>query len=424
MILSTETIPEDWHHVKLKEICIDNQQGFASGKRDTDGVKQIRMNNVTNDGRFILDIYIKVPAPSNIEKYDLKKGDILFNNTNSADLVGKTAVIDNEAVDFTFSNHFNRIRVDTKTVLPEWIKYLFEIKWQQGYFKRICRRYVHQAGIGKSEIEEIPISFPSLLEQNRVIEIISSVEKVILRSDELISKTEKLKKGLMEELLIKGIRHQSFKDSKMGRIPQEWIITKLGNIAYFKNGINYTKEKKGKIGIPLIDVLNMYGGGISVNLGKLFRVNLSFDKDSDFLLKKGDILFVRSSLKREGAGWSSLFNGANEPITFCGFIIRARLISKDVIPEFITYFLRSKTARRHLIAGAGQVAISNVSQEILNTLDVPIPPISEQQKIVEILFSIDKKLILEQKRKEKLEKIKKSLMNDLLTGKKRVKTAR
>jgi type I restriction enzyme S subunit len=141
----------------------------------------------------------------------------------------------------------------------------------------------------------------------------------------------------------------------------------------------------------------------------------------EYLLKKGDILFVRSSLKREGVGWVSLFNEWNEPVTFCGFIIRARLKTTIILPEFLTYFLRSDTSRNRLIASSGQVAVTNVTQELLKILRIPLPPLEEQKEIVQILSIIDKKLEFERKERARLERIKRGLMDLLLTGKIRVK---
>ena len=125
----------------------------------------------------------------------------------------------------------------------------------------------------------------------------------------------------------------------------------------------------------------MYGDNIRVNFDSLYRVDTNMYDNSEYLLKKGDILFVRSSLKREGAGWAALFDGFNEPVTFCGFIIRVRISQAKILPEFLTYYLRSHSARNKILMRAGQVAITNVTQENLKTLNIPIPSILEQNQI-------------------------------------------
>lgn len=112
-------------------------------------------------------------------------------------------------------------------------------------------------------------------------------------------------------------------------MPESWEVVRFGDISDFKNGVNFSKEQKGEIGIPTIDVLNMYGKSYTIDTSKLYRVNKDFS--NDYILKTGDLLFVRSSLKLEGVGWTSMFIEEVEPITFCGFIIRARIKDKKFL---------------------------------------------------------------------------------------------
>ncbi|UCH94021.1 MAG: restriction endonuclease subunit S [Candidatus Aminicenantes bacterium] len=164
-------------------------------------------------------------------------------------------------------------------------------------------------------------------------------------------------------------------------LPKGWVYTKLGCIANFKNGINFIKNQKQEDGILTIDVLNMYSKNIFIPLKNLYRVNKKIN--NDYFLKYGDILFVRSSVKREGVGWASAFREINEPVTFCGFIIRCRLKCEEIIPEFVTYFLRKKTTRELIINKSSQVTITNISQSSLKEILIPLPPLNEQKRIVE-----------------------------------------
>ncbi|HIH69718.1 restriction endonuclease subunit S [Methermicoccus shengliensis] len=194
-------IPKEWEVVRLEDVTIDIQQGFASGKRDENGVIQLRMNNITTDGRIVLDSYIKVPIPDNIDRYLLKPEDILFNNTNSVDLIGKTAIFRGECNFCTYSNHITRIRVDKTKVVPEWILYNFIKKWQGKYFRQICVRHVGQAGIRSEDLRNTKLPLPPLEEQRKIAEILSTVDKKLELERKRKEKLERIKKGLMNDLL-------------------------------------------------------------------------------------------------------------------------------------------------------------------------------------------------------------------------------
>ncbi len=204
-----------------------------------------------------------------------------------------------------------------------------------------------------------------------------------------------------------------YKMTEIGEIPEDWNMKKLGGSVSLKNGINFDKGAKGDIGISVIDVLNMYGESIYVDTSHLYKINRTIG--SEYLLKKGDILIVRSSLKKEGVGWTSLSPGASFPLTFVAFIIRARITDSKISPEFMVYFLRSNASRRYLEANAGQVAITNISQDVIRGLAFPLIPKQEQQKIAEILTTADRKIELIDKEIVATEKLKKGLMQTLLT---------
>jgi len=193
------------------------------------------------------------------------------------------------------------------------------------------------------------------------------------------------------------------------KLPKDWKIVKLRDIVDFKNGLNFSSHEKGKQGILTVDVLNMYGKSIYVDTNKLYRVNKNIKKH--YLLKNKDILFVRSSLKEEGVGWASLFKDINEPVSFCGFIIRARLKQKDIFPEYMINYLRSNMTRKRLIANSGTVAITNINQDMLGKLKIPLPPLHIQKKIAAVLDKADQ---LRQKRKQAIEKLDQLLQSVFL----------
>ncbi|WP_234017167.1 restriction endonuclease subunit S [Nostoc sp. 'Lobaria pulmonaria (5183) cyanobiont'] len=196
------------------------------------------------------------------------------------------------------------------------------------------------------------------------------------------------------------------------QVPPHWRIVKLGDIAQLKNGINFNKEQKGS-GTLTVDVLNMYCESSFISMNKLYRVDIKL-KD-DYLLKKNDILFVRSSLKQEGVGWASLFLDFTEPVTFCGFIIRARLETQEIEPIFLVNYLRRDTVRKILISKSGKVGVTNINQANLQSLPIIIPPLPEQKTIAHTLRTIQKAKETRQRELELERERKAALMQYLFT---------
>ncbi|MEM0049580.1 MAG: restriction endonuclease subunit S [Candidatus Bathyarchaeia archaeon] len=199
-------IPKEWEVVRLKDIVVEAKSGFACGKRDENGILQLRMDNIETEGWINIQAGVKVPIPPNVEDYILRPGDILFNNTNSVDLIGKTAIFRSEFQKCVYSNHLTRIRVNQEKVIPEWVLYLLIRKWELGIFKAICHRHVHQAGINNEDLLRLKIPLPPLEEQQRITSIILTADSKLKLERNEKARLERIKRGLMDLLLTGKIR--------------------------------------------------------------------------------------------------------------------------------------------------------------------------------------------------------------------------
>jgi type I restriction enzyme S subunit len=124
-------IPKDWKKERLGNTLLKAQPGFACGDRDPQGTIQLRMNNVDTRGNLLLEEYIRVPTDKvAIEKYRLLPGDVVFNNTNSTELVGKSALFRGFSEPIVFSNHFTRLRVAPDKLYPAYLAAWLQYQWQ------------------------------------------------------------------------------------------------------------------------------------------------------------------------------------------------------------------------------------------------------------------------------------------------------
>jgi type I restriction enzyme S subunit len=180
----------------------------------------------------------------------------------------------------------------------------------------------------------------------------------------------------------------------------------FGEIADFRNGLNFSKSSHG-IGCLLIGIPD-FKDYMVPNYESLGEINPEGIVKNEDYLTKGDILFVRSNGNKALVG-RSLF--IDQPITavYSGFCIRARLISKVVLPLFCAYFTKSKRFRDAISIAAGGTSIQNLNQNILSRIKIPLPPAATQNRIVEILSTLDQKIALNNRINTELEGMAKLL---------------
>ncbi len=269
-------------------------------------------------------------------------------------------------------------------------------------------------GLTRDYVRTLRIHLPPIPEQKKIAEILSTVDQAIEKVDEAMEKTQKLKKGLMQELLTKGIGHKEFKDTEIGKIPEDWEVKKLGEvITVCQYGLSSKMSQAGKY--PIIKMDDIVNGNVVPD--KVKYINLDKKTFENFRLEKGDILFNRTN-SYELVGRTGIFLLDGEYV-FASYLIRLRPKGEVADSFYLTsYLIFSNKKLRRLATRA--VHQANINATTLQKVMVLIPPLPEQQKITEILSGADEKLELLRKRKERLEKIKKGLMDDMLTGKVRV----
>jgi len=209
-----------WLTVHLGEIAIDMQPGFAmQPDRGQAGIPHLRTNNVSEDGRLDLSLIKRVmPSKEQIEKYSLLPGDILFNNTNSKELVGKTAFF-NENGQFLFSNHMTRIRVDEKIADHRFIARYLHWIWRTGGFRAMVTQWVNQAAINRSQLARIPLSLPPLSEQRRIVEILDQADALRRKRAEADAKAERILPALFIKMFGNPVTN-----------PKGWDAFELGDL--------------------------------------------------------------------------------------------------------------------------------------------------------------------------------------------------
>jgi len=190
----------------------------------------------------------------------------------------------------------------------------------------------------------------------------------------------------------------------------EWTVTRLGDIAEFRNGVNYNRDSFGE-GVKVVGVKD-FKDYSKPRFDELEQINPEGVVTAKSILRDGDIIFVRSNGNRELIGRSLFIERPLEEITHSAFTIRLRFISEKVCPKFYAYLFRAPYIRKGLTAFGGGTNISNLNQDILGNLEVPLPPIPVQKRITEVLSAYDELIENNQRRIRILEEMARSLYRE------------
>lgn len=333
----------------------------------------------------------------------------LFNKKSV--LIGRKGTIDKPiyiekpfwTIDTLFYTDINTDKSDIK-----FVYYLFQtIDW-----------YKHNEASGvpslsAKNISNIFFRHPTLKEQKKIAEILSTVDEQIAQTDQLIEKTTELKKGLMQQLLTRGIGHTEFKQSELGEIPVEWYVVAIKEVATTMSGGTPNRSNKSYYEdgtIPWVktgELKNKYIGNVEE-----FITDEAIKNSSAKIIEENSVV-----LAMYGAtiGQVSILSFPAATNQACCAVIS----SDKIYYEYLYYYLKSK--KDYLISLGAGGAQPNISQKIIQDIKIILPPIQEQYKMTEILSSVDEEIEGYQEEKAKYEELKKGLMQQLLTGKRRVK---
>jgi type I restriction enzyme S subunit len=266
-------LPEEWKEVSLGELyekkLIRIQNGFPCGNWNDRGIgiPHIRPFNVSDEGKIVFNNLKYVQIERNIERYILQRGDVIFNNTNSEELVGKKASWNNEGK-YVLSNHMTIIRIlnHSKINYVFLANYLHK-KWFDGLYLGLCRRHVNQASISLARLKQIKIPLPPLSEQRAIANVLSTVQQAKEKTEAVISATKALKKSLMQHLFMYGpvplaeAEQVPLKQTEIGEVPEEWEVEEIGyGIVNTQYGLSMRGNQEGKY--PILRMNNLIDGRV------------------------------------------------------------------------------------------------------------------------------------------------------------------
>jgi len=390
-------VPRDWKVAKLKKIVVECKTGIPVKQQD------------------------RIPGPY---PYFGANGviDYVHDHIFDGDYIivaqdGSIGAIQYFSGKFWANNHVWVIKVRSSASLKFMYYILQTLNW-----KRLATGSTRPK-VTEQILLSADIPLPPIKEQRKIVEVLSVVDLAIGKVDEVIAKTERLKKGLMQELLTKGIGHKEFKDTKIGKTPKTWQIVEFREIIDMISGRYFKFSEFCEEGIRCLKIDNV-GFGEVVWETSTFLPNNYVQKYPELVLKGGDIVLALNRPIIDNKVKVGMLKKEDYPSILYQRVGKVIIKDKTKIDKrFLAFAFTGEHFKRqlgHSLIGTDQ---PYVRTPILLKIKTPLPPVSEQQRIAEIFSAVDKKLELERKEKAKLERIKWGLMDLLLTGKVRVKVA-
>ena len=275
-------------------------------------------------------------------------------------------------------------------------------------------------GLNRNDVYKVSCFCPPFEEQQKISSILSNVDELIQKTDQIIEQTQRLKKGLMQRLLTKGIGHTKFKKTELGDIPDEWNIKYLGDYVDIMSGEYFAYTEFSNEGIPVLKIDNVAYGNIDWTT-RTFLPKEYLRSHNQLVLSEGDIVLALNRPITNNEVKVGMVSIDDSPSLLYQRVGKFKFKTNNLNNQFFFMYLSSTIFKKILsksLIGSDQPYVKTTE---LKRKKVAFPGLEEQKNISEILMSISKDIKIKQNQKNYLNYVKRGLMQQLLTGKIRVK---
>ncbi len=405
-------VPDGWHRHSLEDVA-QIRTGVAKGKRGiVDPIRRpyLRVANV-QDGYLDLEEIKEIEiAAKDVDRYKLEPGDIVLTEGGDFDKLGRGAIWPGGIEECLHQNHVFAVRVDRSKLLPEFFAAQTGSHYGRSYFLSCAKRTTNLASINSTQLKQFPALVPPLPEQRKIAEILSTWDRAIETTEALLANARTQKRALMQSLLTGKRRFPEFEG-------QEWREVRLGEICDIIAGHPFESGKFSDSGALLVRGSNVKRGNLdwSPNITRFWPDPTGYEH---LLITESDVV-----LAMDGAlvGRSYTFV-SEEPETPMLLVQRvARLRAKvGADPYFVFSQIDNPSFHRHVDAVKTVTAIPHISMNDIRDFVIRCPSTEEQSKIGTFLMSEERKIDRIAQDLFALRTQKKALMQQLLTGKRRV----
>ena len=366
-----------------------------------------------------------------IDRFGIERGDVMITkDSETPDDIGISAVVIDEIPNLVCGYHVALIKPNRKEIEPIYLAKQLSTVDSSRYFGRLANGSTRY-GLAYGAIANTPIRWAPLVQQQRIAEILSTLDEAIEQTEALIAKTQQIRAGLMHDLFTRGVTKDGqlrpareeaphlYKESPLGWIPKEWASSPLGTMSEIVSGVTLNGDaSSGEIEVPYLRVANVQDGFL--DLSDVKTIKITPEQLSKLTLRSGDVLM------NEGGDFDKLGRGTvwNDEIIPCvhqNHVFRVRPSSELLRSQFLAYWSQSEFGKKYFILNSKQSTnLASINSTQLHRFPIARIDLSEQSAIETRLFTVDSQTEKFRDGLCKLLQVRHGLMHDLLTGRVRV----
>jgi len=405
-------VPKGWEIKYLKDILSEPiRNGFSPIASDKEtGFWVLSLGALDDEGINVIEIKPVEPT-ERVLQTQLRYGDFLVSRSNTPDKVGRSIYFKGEVENCSYPDLMMKFRVDEDKVNPVFIEQKLKSFEIRSYFKNCAAGSSStMVKINRGILEKTPLLLPGIKEQEKIAQLLATWDKAINTTKQLLINSQQQKKSLMQKLLTGSERLAGFHD--------KWKDGTLGDLAMIDSGFAFKSNTftDSAIGIPIVRMNNLKNG--KLDLSEAVKIISSEATELDkFLLAENDFVFGMSGSLTNYA-WVT----AKDLPCYLNQRV-GRLSARSYCDQvFVSFLYLSDIVQQSILDKAEGAAQLNISLGALRTIPVKYPSLEEQIKIASILTAADDYCTILKQKLHNLKQEKKALMQQLLTGKRRVKT--
>ena len=419
------TIPDDWKVVPLRDVVAKVSAGAWGDDRGGIGLCVVRSTNFTNDRVLDLsDVAIRWFPPEQAGRFDMRTGDLLVERSGGGPTqpVGRVVRLDGDLSGFGFSNFVQLIRIDEDSMSPDFVGWCLYQLHRSGVIERLQHQTTQMRNLDFRDYMLTRLPRPPRDEQDRVAAMISATHLARQAADVKLEAAEQFRSSLVNTVFAWGLpgQHDAFEATKWLRHPRCWDRRPLRKIARIEAGFTKGRDLAGyaTLAVPYVTVVNVQGGHL--DLTSLSQTLLKSNEVPDGLLQVGDVLMTEGG-DRDKLGRGAIWRGEIDQCAYQNHIFRVRLDNNVYRAKLFHYLIQAVDSKAYFYDHAKQTSnLCTINSRELARFEVAVPGIDEQDEMVRQLEAADRVVDAARRQRDATERLKRSLLQNLLTGRVRV----